>query len=60
MKQHKNMQCLCLTLITYFFFCTILFGCRYLSDVEEGGETAFPEGSIWNDPSIPQRLEEAG
>lgn len=23
----------------------------YLSDVEEGGETAFPENSVWADPS---------
>ncbi len=28
----------------------------YLSDVEEGGETAFPEGSVWYDPSIPDRI----
>ncbi|KAL6752337.1 prolyl 4-hydroxylase alpha subunit-like protein [Haematococcus lacustris] len=32
----------------------------YLSDVEEGGETAFPQGSKWIDPSIPRKLEEAG
>ena len=24
----------------------------YLSDVEEGGETAFPQGSEWMDPSM--------
>lgn len=27
----------------------------YLSDVEEGGETAFPEGSVWADPSLAKR-----
>ncbi|GAX73127.1 hypothetical protein CEUSTIGMA_g580.t1 [Chlamydomonas eustigma] len=27
----------------------------YLSDVEEGGETAFPKDSIYTDPSIPVR-----
>jgi len=32
----------------------------YLSDVEEGGETAFPDGSVWSDPEIPKRLEAAG
>ncbi|KAJ9522493.1 hypothetical protein QJQ45_008335 [Haematococcus lacustris] len=32
----------------------------YLSDVEEGGETAFPQGSEWEDHSIPARLEAAG
>ena len=24
----------------------------YLSDVDEGGETAFPEGSVWTDPAM--------
>ena len=24
----------------------------YLNDVEEGGETAFPEGSQWEDPAL--------
>ena len=24
----------------------------YLNDVEEGGETAFPKGSQWEDPSL--------
>ncbi|PNH11495.1 Prolyl 4-hydroxylase subunit alpha-1 [Tetrabaena socialis] len=28
----------------------------YLSDVEEGGETAFPMGSVWADPTIPDRV----
>ncbi|GIL53146.1 hypothetical protein Vafri_8817, partial [Volvox africanus] len=28
----------------------------YLSDVEEGGETAFPQNSVWYDPSIPERM----
>lgn len=28
---------------------------RYLSDVEEGGETAFPGGSRYVDPSIPEK-----
>eukprot|EP00798_Chlamydomonas_sp_ICE-L_P014663 gene14663-20698_t len=28
----------------------------YLSDVEEGGETAFPKNSEWADPSIPERM----
>ena len=32
----------------------------YLSDVEEGGETAFPQGSQWADPAIPKKLKEAG
>lgn len=32
----------------------------YLSDVEEGGETAFPHHSEWADPEIPKRLEAAG
>jgi len=32
----------------------------YLSDVEEGGETAFPHNSQWTDPDIPNRLEAAG
>lgn len=27
----------------------------YLSDVEEGGETAFPDGSVWADPSMEGR-----
>lgn len=34
--------------------------CRYLTDVEEGGETTFPTNSEWIDPSIPQRLEKDG
>ncbi|KAI7843911.1 hypothetical protein COHA_002453 [Chlorella ohadii] len=29
----------------------------YLSDVEEGGETAFPQGSEWVDSSVQQRFE---
>lgn len=29
----------------------------YLSDVEEGGETAFPEGSKWTDPSLGAKLD---
>ncbi|PRW56157.1 Prolyl 4-hydroxylase subunit alpha-1 [Chlorella sorokiniana] len=29
----------------------------YLSDVEEGGETAFPQGSEWIDSSVQQRFE---
>jgi len=32
----------------------------YLSDVEEGGETAFPMGSKWADPDMPARLKEQG
>ncbi|EFJ45289.1 prolyl 4-hydroxylase, partial [Volvox carteri f. nagariensis] len=28
----------------------------YLSDVEEGGETAFPQNSVWYDPTIPERI----
>lgn len=32
----------------------------YLSDVEEGGETAFPEKSQWIDPGMPAKLEAAG
>lgn len=28
----------------------------YLADTEEGGETAFPSGSRWLDPSLPARL----
>ncbi|PNW86388.1 hypothetical protein CHLRE_02g084450v5 [Chlamydomonas reinhardtii] len=28
----------------------------YLSDVEEGGETAFPHNSVWADPSIPEQV----
>lgn len=32
----------------------------YLSDVEEGGETAFPLGSEWADPAIPERLAAEG
>ena len=28
---------------------------RAMPDVEEGGETAFPEGSVWMDPSIPKK-----
>ncbi len=27
----------------------------YLTDTEEGGETAFPAGSAWLDPASPQR-----
>ena len=27
----------------------------YLTDTEEGGETAFPAGSTWQDPTSPQR-----
>ena len=27
----------------------------YLTDTEEGGETAFPAGSAWSDPASPQR-----
>lgn len=27
----------------------------YLSDVEEGGETAFPKGSVWADPSLAEK-----
>ena len=27
----------------------------YLTDTEEGGETAFPAGSTWQDPASPQR-----
>ncbi len=32
----------------------------YLSDVEEGGETAFPHDSVWMDPTIPKKLEQSG
>jgi hypothetical protein len=28
----------------------------YLTDTEEGGETAFPAGSTWSDPASPQRF----
>ncbi len=28
------------------------------ADVEEGGETAFPHGSVWADPTIPNRVGE--
>ena len=28
----------------------------YLRDTEEGGETAFPAGSQWLDPTSPQRF----
>ncbi|KAG2494060.1 hypothetical protein HYH03_007704 [Edaphochlamys debaryana] len=31
----------------------------YLSDVEEGGETAFPQGSVWYDPALPAAIEKA-
>ncbi len=27
----------------------------YLTDTDEGGETAFPAGSTWLDPASPQR-----
>lgn len=29
----------------------------YLSDVEEGGETAFPQGSVWTDPKMGQKAD---
>jgi len=32
----------------------------YLSDVEEGGETAFPEGSVWADPSMATKAATMG
>ncbi len=28
----------------------------YLSDVEEGGETAFPHNSVWYDPETPKKM----
>ena len=28
----------------------------YLTDTDEGGETAFPAGSTWSDPVSPQRF----
>ncbi|KAG2494063.1 hypothetical protein HYH03_007706 [Edaphochlamys debaryana] len=31
----------------------------YLSDVEEGGETAFPHNSEWYDPALPAAIEKA-
>ena len=30
--------------------------CCAVPDVEEGGETAFPQGSVWIDPSIPKKM----
>lgn len=27
-----------------------------LTDVEEGGETAFPQDSVWTDPALPDKL----
>ncbi len=30
---------------------------RYLSDVEEGGETAFPENSVWFDTEMGARAD---
>ena len=27
-----------------------------LQDTDDGGETAFPQGSVWVDPAMPQRF----
>lgn len=28
----------------------------FVQDTDDGGETAFPQGSVWVDPAMPQRF----